>query len=89
MSQPMSVTSSKPSADPVKLRFLVVDDFSTMRRIIRGLLKEMGCENVAEAEDGLTALHKLGAAQFDLVISDINMPNMTGFGLLNRTLRTA
>lgn len=64
------------------LRFLVVDDFSTMRRIVRGLLKDMGCGNVEEAEDGVCALAKLKAQAFDFVISDINMPNMTGFDLL-------
>lgn len=64
------------------LRFLVVDDFSTMRRIIRGLLKDLGCNNVEEAEDGVAALAKLRSQAFDLVISDINMPNMTGFDLL-------
>ena len=64
------------------LKFLVVDDFSTMRRIVRGLLKEMGCNNVEEAEDGVTALQLLKANRFDFVISDINMPNMNGFDLL-------
>ncbi|HQY07151.1 MAG: chemotaxis response regulator CheY [Burkholderiales bacterium] len=64
------------------LRFLVVDDFSTMRRIVRGLLKEMGCNNVDEAEDGAVALHMLKGGRFDFVVSDINMPNMTGFDLL-------
>jgi two-component system chemotaxis response regulator CheY len=64
------------------LRFLVVDDFSTMRRIIRGLLKEMGCNNVEEAEDGVIALARLRVEAFDFVISDINMPNMSGFDLL-------
>jgi two-component system chemotaxis response regulator CheY len=64
------------------LRFLVVDDFSTMRRIVRGLLKEMGCINVDEAEDGAVALHMLKGGRFDFVVSDINMPNMTGFDLL-------
>jgi len=64
------------------LKFLVVDDFSTMRRIVRGLLKEMGCSNVEEAEDGVVALARLKAQSFDFVISDINMPNMTGFDLL-------
>ena len=65
------------------MKFLVVDDFSTMRRIVRGLLKEMGCANADEAEDGVTALHKLRASKFDFVVSDINMPNMDGFGLLD------
>jgi len=64
------------------LRFLVVDDFSTMRRIIRGLLKDLGCLNVDEAEDGVAALAKLRAQTFDFVISDVNMPNMSGFDLL-------
>jgi len=64
------------------LKFLVVDDFSTMRRIVRGLLKEMGCNNVEEAEDGAVALNMLRSGRFDFVVSDINMPNMTGFELL-------
>jgi two-component system chemotaxis response regulator CheY len=64
------------------LKFLIVDDFSTMRRIVRGLLKEMGCHNAEEAEDGKVALHMLQNAKFDFVVSDINMPNMNGFDLL-------
>ena len=64
------------------LKFLVVDDFSTMRRIVRGLLKEMGCNNCEEAEDGAVALGMLKAAKYDFVVSDINMPNMNGFDLL-------
>ena len=64
------------------IKFLVVDDFSTMRRIVRGLLKEMGCNNVEEAEDGAVALHMLRNTRFDFVVSDINMPNMNGFELL-------
>jgi len=67
---------------PADLKYLVVDDFSTMRRILRGLLKEMGCNNVEEAEDGAVALTMLKAAKFDFVVSDINMPNMNGFDLL-------
>jgi two-component system chemotaxis response regulator CheY len=67
---------------PTDLKFLVVDDFSTMRRIVRGLLKEMGCNNVEEAEDGQAALNTLKAQKFDFVVSDINMPNMNGFDLL-------
>ena len=65
-----------------ELKFLIVDDFSTMRRIVRGLLKEMGCINAEEAEDGAVALNMLKAAKFDFVVSDINMPNMNGFDLL-------
>jgi len=63
-------------------RVLVVDDFATMRRIIRNLLKELGFSNVDEAEDGVNALQKLKAEQFDFVVSDWNMPNMSGLDLL-------
>jgi two-component system, chemotaxis family, chemotaxis protein CheY len=65
-----------------ELRFLVVDDFSTMRRIVRNLLKESGFSEADEAEDGVVALQKLRASNFDFVVSDINMPNMNGFQLL-------
>lgn len=64
------------------MRFLVVDDFSTMRRIVRNLLKELGFINVDEAEDGAVALQKLRTTPFDFVISDWNMPNMDGLVLL-------
>ena len=64
------------------LRFLVVDDFSTMRRIVRNLLKELGYTNADEAEDGAVALAKLKNEKFDFVVSDWNMPNMTGIELL-------
>ncbi len=64
------------------LKFLVVDDFSTMRRIVRNLLKELGFTNVDEAEDGVAALQKLRSGSFDFVVSDWNMPNMTGIELL-------
>ncbi len=67
---------------PTDLKFLIVDDFSTMRRIVRGLLKEMGCHNADEAEDGQVALAMLKNNKFDFVVSDINMPNMNGFDLL-------
>ena len=66
-----------------ELRFLVVDDFSTMRRIVRSLLKESGYTDVDEAEDGAVALKKLLASKFDFVLCDINIPNMNGFQLLN------
>ena len=65
-----------------ELRFLIVDDFSTMRRIVRGLLKEMGCTRAEEAEDGAAALKMLKTGRFDFVVTDINMPNMNGFDLL-------
>ncbi len=67
---------------PSDLKFLIVDDFSTMRRIVRGLLKEMGCNNADEAEDGAVALTMLKSGKYDFVVSDINMPNMNGFELL-------
>ncbi len=67
---------------PSDLKFLIVDDFSTMRRIVRGLLKEMGCHNADEAEDGAVALNMLKNSRYDFVVSDINMPNMNGFDLL-------
>lgn len=63
-------------------RFLVVDDFSTMRRIVRNLLKELGYTNVDEAEDGVQALSKIQSGGFEFVISDWNMPNMDGLALL-------
>jgi two-component system chemotaxis response regulator CheY len=69
-------------SDPSQMKFLIVDDFSTMRRIVRGLLKEMGCHHTSEAEDGAEALSLLRAQRFDFVVSDINMPNMDGFELL-------
>jgi two-component system, chemotaxis family, chemotaxis protein CheY len=65
-----------------ELRFLIVDDFSTMRRIVRNLLKEIGYPDADEAEDGVAALNKLRNSKFDFVVSDINMPNMNGFQLL-------
>jgi two-component system chemotaxis response regulator CheY len=67
---------------PTDLKFLIVDDFSTMRRIVRGLLKEMGCNNADEAEDGAAALSLMQSIKYDFVVSDINMPNMNGFDLL-------
>ncbi|MCE2990059.1 MAG: chemotaxis response regulator CheY [Burkholderiales bacterium] len=69
-------------SQPPDLKFLIVDDFSTMRRIVRNLLKEIGYGNADEAEDGVAALAKLKGGGFDFVISDINMPNMNGFELL-------
>jgi len=64
------------------LKILVVDDFSTMRRIVRNLLKELGYTNVDEAEDGVAALQKLKGGNFQFVVTDWNMPNMTGIELL-------
>jgi two-component system chemotaxis response regulator CheY len=64
------------------MKLLVVDDFSTMRRIIRNLLKELGFANIEEADDGVSALARLKGGGFDFVVSDWNMPNMTGIELL-------
>lgn len=66
----------------LKMKILVVDDFSTMRRIVRNLLKQNGYENIDEAEDGEQALAKLKNGNFQFVVSDWNMPNMTGIELL-------
>ena len=64
------------------LKFLVVDDFSTMRRIIKNLLHDLGYQNVAEADDGKTALPILQAGDIDFLITDWNMPVMQGLELL-------
>ena len=64
------------------LNFLVVDDFSTMRRIIKNVLNDLGYANVTEADDGSTALPLLKAGQFDFLITDWNMPGMPGLELL-------
>jgi two-component system chemotaxis response regulator CheY len=68
-------------ADP-NMKILIVDDFSTMRRIVRNLLKQLSFNNVDEAEDGDVALEKLKEGSYDFVITDWNMPNMTGLELL-------
>ena len=64
------------------MKFLIVDDFSSMRRIVRGLLKEIGYVNAEEAEDGAVALTMLQRGKFDFVVCDIDMPVMNGFELL-------
>jgi len=64
------------------MKILVVDDFSTMRRIVKNLLQELGFSNIQEADDGATALPMLKAAAFDFVVTDWNMPGMTGIDLL-------
>jgi len=66
------------------MHILVVDDFPTMRRIVRNLLKDLGFENVDEAEDGVMALAKLRAEPFDFVVSDWNMPNLDGLSMLRQ-----
>lgn len=64
------------------LKFLVVDDFSTMRRIVKNLLQELGYSDITEADDGNTALPLLKAGSFDILITDWNMPGMPGLDLL-------
>jgi len=64
------------------MKILVVDDFPTMRRIIKNLLKDLGFENVDEAEDGAMGLEKLRNGSFEFVVSDWNMPNMDGLTML-------
>ncbi len=66
------------------MSFLVVDDFPTMRRIVRSLLKELGYTNVEEAEDGQEALGKLRSGSFEFVVSDWNMPNLDGLEMLKQ-----
>ena len=66
----------------LNMKILIVDDFSTMRRIVRNLLKQLSFNNVDEAEDGDVALEKLKDGSYDFVITDWNMPNMTGLDLL-------
>lgn len=64
------------------IKILVVDDFATMRKVVRNLLKQSGYENVVEAEDGVSALRAIKSSKVDFIISDWNMPNMTGIELL-------
>jgi two-component system chemotaxis response regulator CheY len=64
------------------MKILVVDDFSTMRRIIKNLLRDLGFTNISEADDGQTALPMLQNGDFDFLVTDWNMPGMTGIDLL-------
>ncbi|HHG75036.1 MAG TPA: response regulator [Persephonella sp.] len=64
------------------IKILVVDDMATMRRIIKGLLEQLGFKNIDEAEDGKVALQKLKTGKYDFVVTDWNMPNMTGLELV-------
>ncbi|OGQ99803.1 MAG: histidine kinase [Deltaproteobacteria bacterium RIFOXYD12_FULL_55_16] len=74
------------AADP-NMKILVVDDFATMRRIIRNILTQLGFKNIIEADDGTTALNVLKSEKIGLIISDWNMPKMTGLDLL-KAVRT-
>lgn len=64
------------------MNILVVDDFSTMRRIVKNILRQLGFTNIVEADDGTTAMAKLKSEKIDFVITDWNMPKMTGLELL-------
>jgi two-component system chemotaxis response regulator CheY len=68
----------------MKMKILVVDDFSTMRRIVKNLLKQLGYENIEEAEDGAQGYSKLKNGGFGFVVSDWNMPNLDGLGMLQK-----
>ncbi|MBM4307289.1 MAG: response regulator [Deltaproteobacteria bacterium] len=72
----------------LKMKILVVDDFSTMRRIVKNILRQLGYVNIHEAEDGAAALEVLRRESIDFVISDWNMPQMTGLELL-KAVRTS
>lgn len=65
-----------------KMKVLVVDDFSTMRRIVKNILRQLGFDNIVEAEDGENAVRKLESERIDFIVSDWNMPNMSGLELL-------
>ncbi len=69
------------------IKILVVDDMATMRRIIKGLLEQLGFKNIDEAEDGKVALQKLKTGKYDFVVTDWNMPNMTGLELVQEIRR--
>jgi two-component system chemotaxis response regulator CheY len=71
----------------LNMKILIVDDFATMRRILRNILKQIGFTNISEADDGKSALKELKKEKYDLVLCDWNMPEMPGIDLLN-TLRT-
>lgn len=69
--------------DP-NMRVLVVDDFSTMRRIVRNILRQLGFNNVVEADDGASAWEVVNREKIDFIVSDWNMPNMTGIDFLRK-----
>ena len=66
------------------IKILIIDDFATMRRILKNILKQLGFKNLVEADDGTTALDILESQKIDLIISDWNMPKMTGLELLKK-----
>ena len=72
----------------LSMTVLVVDDFATMRRILKNIFRQLGFENVIEADDGTTALEALKKNEIDMIVSDWNMPKMTGLELL-KTVRAS
>jgi len=66
----------------LSMKVLIVDDFSTMRRILKNMLKQIGFSDISEADDGTSALELLKAQEIDLIVCDWNMPQMSGFDLL-------
>jgi two-component system chemotaxis response regulator CheY len=73
----------KPEID-LNMKVLVVDDFATMRKIVRNILKQIGFNNIVEADDGANALQVIKSENIDFVVTDWNMPNMTGLELLQK-----
>jgi len=71
------------------MKILIVDDFSTMRRIIKNLLRDLGFTNTQEADDGVTALPMLQSGNFDFLVTDWNMPGMNGLDLLKEVRKDA
>jgi len=71
----------------LSMKILIVDDFATMRRIMKNILKQIGFSNIIEADDGTTAMEELKKTSVDLIISDWNMPKMTGLDLLKNVRR--
>ena len=72
----------------LSMKILIVDDFATMRRIMKNILKQIGFSNILEADDGTTAMEELKKTSVDLIISDWNMPKMTGLDLLKKVRDT-
>jgi two-component system chemotaxis response regulator CheY len=79
---PQNLDPTQTPARLSRLHFLVVDDFATMRRIVRNLLREMGHPEVDEAVDGRAALEMLRARPYDFVVADVQMPHLNGFDLV-------
>ena len=72
----------------LSIKILIVDDFATMRRIMKNILKQLGFSNIIEADDGTTAMEELKKSSVDLIISDWNMPKMTGLEVLKNVRGT-